>query len=76
MARPSVYIETTVISYLCALPSRDLIVAAHQQLTREWWDQAVPKLDCNVDQGLGRNCQWRNVHPRSLFIVPGWSRTS
>ena len=45
MARPSVYIETTVISYLCALPSRDLIVAAHQQLTREWWDQAVPKLD-------------------------------
>ena len=33
-----VYVETTIISYLAALPSRDIVVAAHQQLTREWWD--------------------------------------
>jgi hypothetical protein len=32
-----VYIETSVISYLAARPSRDLIVAAHQQLTHTWW---------------------------------------
>lgn len=32
-----VYIETSVISYLVARPSRDLITAAHQQLTQEWW---------------------------------------
>jgi len=32
-----VYIETTIVSYLAARPSRDLIVAAHQQLTSEWW---------------------------------------
>jgi hypothetical protein len=32
-----VYIETTVISYLTAHPSRDLIRAAHQQITSEWW---------------------------------------
>ena len=32
-----VYIETSVISYLAARPSRDLIVAAHQQLSHEWW---------------------------------------
>ena len=35
--RPSVYIETTIPSYLTAWPSRDLIRAAHQQITREWW---------------------------------------
>jgi len=35
--RPTTYIETTVISYLTALPSRDLILAAHQQVTRDWW---------------------------------------
>jgi predicted nucleic acid-binding protein len=35
--RESVYIETTVISYLTAWLSRDLIRAAHQQITQEWW---------------------------------------
>jgi predicted nucleic acid-binding protein len=34
----TVYVETSVISYLTARPSRDLLVAAHQQTTREWWD--------------------------------------
>jgi len=28
-----------VISYLSARGSRDIVVAAHQELTREWWDQ-------------------------------------
>ena len=34
-----VYLETTVISYLTALASRDIVQAAHQQITREWWEQ-------------------------------------
>ena len=37
MANPKVYIETSVISYLTALSSRDLIRAAHQQVTLDWW---------------------------------------
>ncbi len=35
--KPRVYVETTVLSYLTALPSRDLVRAAHQQITVEWW---------------------------------------
>ncbi len=35
--KPAIYIETTIVSYLTARRSRDLIVAAHQQLTEEWW---------------------------------------
>lgn len=35
--KPSVYLETSVISYLAARLSRDLIVAGHQQITEEWW---------------------------------------
>jgi predicted nucleic acid-binding protein len=33
-----VYIETSFVGYLTSQPSRDLVVAAHQQITHEWWD--------------------------------------
>jgi len=39
VVKPKVYLETTVISYLAARPSRDIVVAAHQELTRQWWEQ-------------------------------------
>ena len=34
---PKIYLETTIISYLAARPSKDLITAAHQQVTHDWW---------------------------------------
>ena len=34
---PRVYVETSIISYLSARPSRDIVIAAHQALTRRWW---------------------------------------
>lgn len=40
MTKPSVYVETSVVSYLTARPSRDLIIAAMQAMTREWWRTA------------------------------------
>ncbi len=43
--KPSVYVETSVISYLTAQASRDLVIAAHQQLTAEWWKQALPTFE-------------------------------
>jgi predicted nucleic acid-binding protein len=33
----TLYIETTIISYLTARPSKDLVQRAHQRLTRAWW---------------------------------------
>ncbi len=35
----SVYIETSVLSYLTARPSRNLIAAARQRITTGWWDK-------------------------------------
>ena len=31
------YIETTIVSYLTARPSRNVVLRAHQQITRTWW---------------------------------------
>lgn len=36
---PSVYIETTVVSYLTAWPSQEPIRASHQQITKRWWEK-------------------------------------
>jgi hypothetical protein len=33
-----IYIETTIVSYLTGRPSRDVVIAGHQQSTHEWWD--------------------------------------
>ena len=37
--RRRVYLETSVISYLTARPSKTIVGAAHQQLTHEWWER-------------------------------------
>ncbi len=34
----TVYIETSILGYLTARPSRDLVVMANIEITREWWD--------------------------------------
>jgi len=46
----TVYVETSIISYLAARPSRDLIVAARQQLTHTWWRERRPAFDLYVSQ--------------------------
>ncbi len=43
--KPKVYIETSVVSYLTARPSRDLIVAANQQSTTDWWKERKSSFD-------------------------------
>ena len=39
------YLETTIVSYLTARPSRDLITAAHQQITQQWWQTQRARFD-------------------------------
>jgi predicted nucleic acid-binding protein len=41
----SVYIETSIPSYLTARPTRDVRTAAWQQLTTQWWDEARSKYE-------------------------------
>ncbi|MDZ7761495.1 MAG: type II toxin-antitoxin system VapC family toxin [Desulfovermiculus sp.] len=37
-----------MISYRIARPSRDLIIAAHQQITHDWWEMALPQFDAFI----------------------------
>jgi predicted nucleic acid-binding protein len=45
-----VYIETTIVSYLTSRPSRDVVIAAHQELTRQWWDTRAYSFDLLVSE--------------------------
>jgi hypothetical protein len=45
-----VYVETTIASYLTARPSRDLVVAAHQELTIEWWTNHRHRFDVFISE--------------------------
>lgn len=46
----TVYLETTFISYLVARPSGDLLVAAHQKTTQDWWVTRRGQFSCYVSQ--------------------------
>ncbi len=46
--RPTIYVETSVVSYLTARPSRDLVTAARQTLTRDWWEQATERWEIAI----------------------------
>ena len=48
--KKSVYIETTVVSYLTGQPSRNLIVASHQEITREWWQNHLPRFRAVISE--------------------------
>ena len=50
--KPKIYIETTIPSYLTARPSRDVIRAAHHQLTKEWWDVRRSDFELYVSQAV------------------------
>ena len=50
MARPRLYLETSVISYLTGRLSRDLITVGRQELTREWWDRERQRFDLFISE--------------------------
>ena len=48
--KPRLYLETTIPSYLTSRASRDLIVAGHQQITREWWEKRTDAFRLYISQ--------------------------
>ncbi len=48
--KPTLYLETTIPSYLKARRSRDIIQTARQQITAQWWDNRLNDFDIFISQ--------------------------
>lgn len=48
--KPKVYIETTIISYLTAWRSPQLVMAANQETTRIWWDDERDRFELFISE--------------------------
>ena len=46
----SVYIESSVISYITARPSRDVVTSARQTITIEWWEEYKDSFDAFISE--------------------------
>jgi hypothetical protein len=68
--KPTVYVETTIPSYLTAWPSRDLVRVAHQQITREWWARR-DGFDLYSSRLVVQECQAGKHKPRWIGSQ-GW----
>ena len=46
--KPALYVETSIVGYYTGRPSRDLIIAGRQQITRDWWENERQKYVLHV----------------------------
>lgn len=56
--KPTVYIESSVISYLASRPNRDIIIAGRQAITHDWWNNHRSRFELRisilVEEEIGR----------------------
>ncbi len=50
MIKSSLYLETSVVSYLAARPSRDTVMAGHQAVTHSWWTKHRRKFEIFISR--------------------------
>ena len=65
----TVYIETTVVSYLVARPSPDLVLAAHQQVTRDWWESGRTHYQCVASEEVVREASLGDADMAQLRLA-------
>jgi hypothetical protein len=56
MNKQSVYLETSVVSYFTSLPSRDIIIAGHQQITSDWFNNHSIKYNVYISELVASEC--------------------
>jgi hypothetical protein len=68
MEKQKVYIETSVVSYLTANPSRDIVIAGHQKTTFDWWHKSKNKFDCFISDFVTQEASQGDKKAASLRL--------
>ena len=69
--KAAVYVETSVVGYATSRPSRDLVVAARQEITREWFALRARAYDLFVSQLVASEASGGNeeaARERAAFL--------
>lgn len=53
----SIYIETTIPSFVVAKNSRDIIILGQQETTRLFWDTEADKFNLYISQAVYDECK-------------------
>jgi predicted nucleic acid-binding protein len=74
--RPVVYVETSVVSYYTARLSRDIIVLAQEEITRQWWPHAKEQFELVVSDVVVNQIMQnrRKVRDEQLRTIEGLHR--
>jgi hypothetical protein len=48
--KQTLYVETTIVSYLTARPKPDVMRLSHEMLTRQWWTSERVRFDLYISQ--------------------------
>ena len=48
--KPDIYIENSIISYLASRPTKNLLAAARQEITYEWWHSRREKFTLYISE--------------------------
>ena len=80
-AKKTVYIETTIPSIITARPSRDIINAYRQEITRFFWENERHKYDICISEFVLEECSKGDVNAANrrmdlLSGIPFYSRNS
>jgi hypothetical protein len=54
--KPKVYVETSVLGYLAAQPSRDTVTAGRQLISRRWWETERVKYTLVISELVETEC--------------------
>ena len=68
MGKPTVYIETSIISFLTSRPSRDMSIWWYQQTTRDWWETCRGDFQLFISDAVYEEIEAGDIYASALRV--------